>query len=165
MNHIVYFAYGSNMSQRRLRARVPSAEFLGIGILECHALAFHKISKKDGSGKCNIVKSDNAAVYGALFKISKAELSALDTYEGNGKGYERRTIKVQNHLGQSVDAWTYVATNINPSLRPYPWYKRHVLEGAREINLPKEYLRLIETTEVMVDPDIERVSRELAIYN
>ena len=56
MNQIVYFAYGSNMSQRRLQARVPSATFLGIGILLGHALAFHKISKKDGSGKCDIVK-------------------------------------------------------------------------------------------------------------
>lgn len=161
MNRIVYFAYGSNMSQRRLQARVPSAEFLGIGILDSHALAFHKVSKKDGSGKCDIVNSENGTVYGALFKISETELPDLDDYEGNGKGYERRIVKAQDHSGQHVEAWTYVTTNIDPSFRPYTWYKRHVLEGAREAELPMEYLRLIEAKE---DPDTERASRELAIY-
>jgi gamma-glutamylcyclotransferase (GGCT)/AIG2-like uncharacterized protein YtfP len=165
MNRTVYFAYGSNMSQRRFQARVPSAEFLGLGTLANHALTFHKLSTKDGSGKCGIVPSAHATVYGALFKIAAAELPALDAHEGIGKGYERRTVRVQDSSGKYVEAWTYVATQINPGLRPFAWYKRHVLEGAREAKLPLGYLRLIEATEAIEDPDAERRSRELAIYD
>jgi len=36
-----YFAYGSNMSLLRLRARVPSAERIGMFTLVEHALRFH----------------------------------------------------------------------------------------------------------------------------
>lgn len=164
MSPIIYFAYGSNMSQRRLRARVPSAEFLGVGVLGSHALAFHKISTKDGSGKCDIVESENETVYGALFEIAEAELPDLDAYEGIGQGYERQTVEVEDSLGQYVEASTYVATSIDPSLRPYTWYKRHVLEGAREARLPLTYLRRIEEAEATEDPNTERASRELAIY-
>ncbi len=46
-----YFAYGSNMSLARLKGRVPSAKRLGMFCLRNHQLAFHKISKKDGSAK------------------------------------------------------------------------------------------------------------------
>jgi hypothetical protein len=47
-----YFAYGSNMSLRRLRTRVPSAVKLGNATLFGHQLKFHKRSQ-DGSAKCD----------------------------------------------------------------------------------------------------------------
>src|SRR5699024_11701520 len=99
MSDAVYFAYGSNMSRRRLQARVPSARVLGTGILANHALAFHKFSGRDGSGKCDIVASDNATVYGVLFCIPAAELSVLDAYEGNGHGYDRCMVKLHEDSG------------------------------------------------------------------
>ncbi len=46
------FSYGSNMSQRRLKARVPSARFIAVAELPAHRLRFHK-SAGDGSAKCN----------------------------------------------------------------------------------------------------------------
>ena len=58
----------------------------------------------------------------------------------------------------------YYATDIDPSLRPYHWYKRHVLIGARENNLPAEYIEHIEAIEAIDDPDKQRCSREIAIY-
>jgi hypothetical protein len=51
----LYFAYGSNMLTRRLTlpARAPSAVCAGTGYVECHRLAFDKVSR-DGSGKADI---------------------------------------------------------------------------------------------------------------
>lgn len=46
------FSYGSNMSQRRLKARVPSARFIAVAERPDHRLRFHK-SAGDGSAKCN----------------------------------------------------------------------------------------------------------------
>ena len=42
MDTFLYFAYGSNMSERRLRKRVPSAKVVGTGILKNHCLTFQK---------------------------------------------------------------------------------------------------------------------------
>ena len=55
---ILYFAYGSNMSSRRLKNRVESANVISTGILEKYKLKFHKISE-DGSGKCDAFFTDN----------------------------------------------------------------------------------------------------------
>lgn len=164
MSDVVYFAYGSNMSRRRLQARVPSAQVLGMGVLAGHALAFHKFSERDGSGKCDIVASVNETVYGVLFRIPAAELPVLDAHEGNGHGYDRRVITLQNESGCAVEAWVYVATQIDPHTRAYRWYKHHVLEGAREAGLPAAYLQHIEAVATVADPDTDRASRELAIY-
>ena len=54
-----YFAYGSNMSSRRLRERMPGARAESRAILPCHRLAWHKIGK-DGSGKCDIVADQDS---------------------------------------------------------------------------------------------------------
>ena len=53
--HMYYFSYGSNMSIRRFRLRVPSAACIGSGILKGHELRFHKVSSRDGSAKCDVV--------------------------------------------------------------------------------------------------------------
>jgi gamma-glutamylcyclotransferase len=164
MNSVCYFAYGSNMLRRRLQARVQSVDFCGVAVLSGYALAFHKVSK-DGSGKCDVISSTGGSVYGALFKVNEADLLKLDEYEGNGKGYERRAVQVHELSGGIVDAHAYMATNIDPTLRPYTWYKRHVLEGAQDVGLPDAYLQIIRSAEAIEDPDIRRAARELAIYN
>ena len=135
-----------------------------MGVLRGHALAFHKVGYRDGSGKCDIVASENRTVYGALFMLAEAELPALDVHEGVGEGYERRATRILNERGHPIDAWTYVATRTDPSLRPYTWYKRHVLEGAREARLPLAYLHMIELTAAIEDPDAERARGELSLY-
>ena len=74
MDTFLYFAYGSNMSERRLRVekRAPSAKVIGTGVLNNHCLTFHKRSE-DRSGKCTIECSESDKVYGVLFKINKDE--------------------------------------------------------------------------------------------
>ena len=32
----------------------------------------------------------------------------------------------------------------NPRLKPYTWYKKHVLVGAKEARLPPVYIKIIE---------------------
>ena len=51
----LYFAYGSNMSSRRLtaRGRAPSATRLTVGYVPGRRLTFDKFSTRDQSGKCD----------------------------------------------------------------------------------------------------------------
>lgn len=162
----LYFAYGSNMVVERLRARVASARLVGSAVLAGHALRFHKPGSNDGSAKCDAAHTGNAAdsVLGALYSIATIDMALLDQFEGRGNGYERKTIVVVCARGEAVDAQTYVATRIEPGLRPLDWYKEHVLRGARALALPGAYIAMIEAVAADVDADAERRARELGIY-
>lgn len=159
----VNFAYGSNMSSCRLRARTPSAMPVGIGQLAGHRLMWHKIGR-DGSAKCDIHETGRAGdiVWGVLFEIASAERPLLDQAEGLGNGYEHKGVQVLTP-GGSVAAGAYFATHIDAALRPFDWYWALVLAGAREHRLPGHYLSGLETVLTMPDPDAGRRERNLAL--
>lgn len=161
-----YFSYGSNMSIKRLLERVPSAKKVDVGTLEMHELKFHKISKNDGSAKCDACETGNPkhVLYGVVFDISEEEKHELDKKEGLGYGYEQKDVKILLNNGATIDAFTYYATNISPKLKPLDWYKEHVLRGAKENKLPIEYIRSIEIIDHVEDSDTERYNSELSIY-
>ena len=175
MNTILYFAYGSNMSERRLRKRVPSAKVIGTGFLENYRLTFNKCSKKDKSGKCTIEPCKSDRVFGVLFEINKDEKRKLDKVEGacgNG-GYEKATHKIEIWEYKCSEAkcdktvccaTTYQATNPCQDLKPYTWYKQHVLVGAIEQGLPPTYINRLIGFDAKKDCNEEREACELSIY-
>ena len=134
---MLYFSYGSNMSIKRLRRRTPSAEFVTVSFLANHQLSFHKAGK-DGSAKCDALKTNNDEdfVIGVVFNISESEKCDLDRYEGLGNGYDEKIVTLLSSEGHSMEAVTYYATNIDSGLKPYHWYKEHVIRGAKENKLP-----------------------------
>ncbi|RTR39686.1 gamma-glutamylcyclotransferase [Shewanella canadensis] len=161
-----YFAYSSNMSLLRLRQRVPSVEKVGVFVLKAHELRFHKIGK-DGSGKCDAFRTNNIddVVIGAIFEINEDEKEALDRAEGLGYGYGEKTVNVQNDAGDIFEVFTYCATKTDSSLQPFSWYLNHVVIGAKETNVPTQYLAVIESIECIEDPDKNRDSEQRAIYH
>lgn len=164
MTTLKYYAYGSNMFCKRFKDRISSAKVIGIGILHNHRLAFHKISE-DGSGKCDVVPSESDTVYGIVFEINKKQKTKLDRLEGLGKGYAEKTVVVElMESGETICAVTYYATNIDPKLKPYTWYKKHVLTGATEAKLPPDYITDIKNVQTDKDPDKKREAKELRIY-
>ncbi|AFQ52201.1 gamma-glutamylcyclotransferase family protein [Burkholderia cepacia] len=164
-NEFLYFAYGSNMSAERLAARTPSARVVATGFLPGYRLVFDKISRKDGSGKCDCEKTDarDDRVHGVLYAIEVTDRHALDKAEGAGTGYDPCEVDVETENGV-LKAVTYIATNKQPGLLPYHWYKRHVLTGARQAHLPAEYIAGLEQVESVEDPDSARAARESRIY-
>jgi len=163
--NLLYFAYGSNMSSKRLMARTPSAKFVAIAQLAQHELKFHKLSK-DGSGKCDIAKTDDQHkfVIGVLYSIDENEKLILDRYEGLGQGYEQKLVEVMTPDGQSFRATSYYAAHIEANLKPYHWYKEHVLRGAKENQLSSDYIKVIESIQSIADPDGKREKKELETY-
>ncbi|NVJ49746.1 MAG: gamma-glutamylcyclotransferase [Gammaproteobacteria bacterium] len=162
-----YFAYGSNMSIARLKARVKSAVSHGCYVLKKHDLKFHKRSK-DGSSKCDAFFTSNQEdkVYGILFEIDPAHKPLLDKAEGLGFGYSEKQVKVQSNDGARILAVTYYATDLVDDLEPYTWYTEHCLIGAREGNVPQEYIeQKIASIQAVEDPDKQRDIGERSIYN
>ena len=162
---VIHFAYGSNMSVRRLQDRVSSARLLGMGWLPDHRLAFHKRSK-DGSGKCDVVPSDTCTVYGVLFQIDSTQETTLDHCEGLNSGYRKKEVRVRVSEERCMLAYLYYADNasVDPALKPYSWYLKHVSTGAEEASLPETYIERIRTTESIEDQDEDRKRRELSLY-
>lgn len=160
-----YFAYGSNMSARRLQQRIP-AEPLGVGTLSGFRLCFSKPSEADGSTKCDIKETANPddVVYGVVYRINREDKPTLDEFEGLGYGYDAHTVTIE-FRGKPLEVYTYKALNHDPLLKPFAWYKRHVLEGAMENNLPAAYINAIKEVKAVADSNAERRTRELSIYD
>jgi gamma-glutamylcyclotransferase len=139
---------------------------VGVGTLTGHSLRFHKISRLDGSAKCDVKETGKPddIIYGVVFVIDVVEKPVLDQIEGLGLGYEQKQVRVEMHDGKRLSAFTYYATLTDASLKPFDWYKAHVVIGAREHDLPAEYIRHIEAIPSVADTDIERQRTELAIY-
>jgi hypothetical protein len=162
---MLYFSYGSNMSIARLLDRVPSAKPIVTATLPGHELRFHKKSI-DGSAKCDAFETGdpNHKVLGVVFEIDRAEKPILDGKEGLGFGYEEKQVSLIQTCGQEICAYTYYATDIVTGLKPYQWYKHHVLTGARENRLPEFYVERIRDIESIADQNQARHQREMAIY-
>jgi len=150
MIQLYYFAYGSNMSVRRLQARTTTAR------LAAHRLQFRKRGH-DGSAKCDIEHTCQSRdyVFGIVYSLAPGEKAILDQIEGLGRGYEIKHIRALSEEDKFIQAFAYYATDIDDRLMPYHWYKSHVISGARENCLPRDYISTIEQF---------RHRRELSIY-
>ena len=162
---MLYFSYGSNMSSARLLARVPSARIYSTAILVAHDLRFHKKSK-DGSGKCDAFHTGNPRdqINGVVFEIDVTGKRVLDRLEGLGIGYDEKEVALMAGDGQAFRALTYYDTIIDETLKPYHWYKHHVLAGALENGLPEVYVNSIRAVETIADPNQQRHELEMGIY-
>ena len=93
----LYYAYGSNMSTRRLLSRVPDARTLGRARLAGMRLVCNKPGR-DGSGKANLVEDAGAHVWGVLYDIHVDHWALLDRHE---PGYARETARVETDDGRA----------------------------------------------------------------
>ncbi len=157
-----YFAYGSNMLERRLKhgSRVPSAEFISIGEVRDRVLRFHKLGK-DGSAKCDAPVEAGGVVYGVLFDVPKVSLDRLDAVEDVPRGgYHRTTLQVRIGDGAVVAAFTYNATPefVREGLLPFDWYKALIVAGAIEHGLPQRYVDDVRGRPARPDPVASRTA-------
>ena len=155
-----YFAYGSNMCTGRLQERVPSARPLFVACLAGHKLKFQKLSRKDCSAKADAEQTGDAAdgVWGVVFQLDESEKVDLDAAEGLNRGYEEKEITLTDGHDQAHAAVMYFASESfkRPDLRPYSWYVRFVVEGAKQHGLPPDYIVVLEQTPSTEDLDRAR---------
>lgn len=154
------------MSLMRLRQRTPTARKVSVAALDGYCLRFRKVSQRDGSAKCDAQQTGlpQDRVWGVVYRIAEAERGALDRAEGLGVGYRRAWVDVRLEGGELCQTFLYLATLVDDRLRPFTWYKQHVLVGAWENQLPEAYIRRIETAIACEDEDRQRHQREMAIH-
>jgi gamma-glutamylcyclotransferase (GGCT)/AIG2-like uncharacterized protein YtfP len=150
------FAYGSNMCSGRFRAYGVSPEGEGrAALLPSYRLVFNKRSQ-DGSGKANAEPHEVSHVWGVVYAIPDEDLEKLD--HGEGAGYNRVRMPVRISEADITEAWVYMASrpSSDSALRPYTWYKRFLVEGAREHLPPHEYIAELLRIEAIQDTNEQR---------
>lgn len=159
---LFYFAYGSNLMGARLRARVGSARLESTAALAGFRLAFNKRGA-DGSAKCNIMPGEASdVVHGVMWRIDARDKSALDAVEGPAYYCWWHNLPA---AGTRYPVFTYIA---RPGMtaddwRPYDWYRAFVIAGAREHDLPRDYLDALHAVPGIPDPDADRAERNRLI--
>jgi hypothetical protein len=155
MRYVRYLAYGSNLHPPRIRQRIADLKIVETVALPGWSLRFHKIGR-DGSGKCNLIQSDDGLAYGAVYEIEIQGKTTLDRIEGLGRGYEEQRL-ILDDVGT---VYFYRATDdhIDDALKPYDWYKAFVLAGLRHHGMPADYIRTIEVVPAVADQDADRAS-------
>lgn len=141
------FCYGSNMNTERITERCSSSRFISRAKVNGYKLVFNKKSK-DKSGKANLIYTgDKSLVWGVIFDISEDQKPLLDKAEGLGRGYDEYKLIVINDLEQEIECVCYIATDekyLDNNLKPYDWYKEYCLIGAKQHNLPEEWILVLE---------------------
>ncbi len=148
MHRDLYFAYGSNMTSARLRARIPSARSVGAARIDGRRLVCNKRGR-DGSGKANLCASPGSEAWGVVYEVDAADWPELDR---NEPGYERVSAEVVTAGGERLSVQVYLATSLTDDPVPYDWYRELVVAGAREHGLPAAYVREISELPSRRDP-------------
>jgi len=148
-----YFAYGSNLDrvtfieQRRmnpLQQRVCR--------LAGYRITFDLPVGPGERGVANLQPADGESVWGVAFQLSQDDGRRLDQSEGVDFGADdRHAVRPVDRSGQAVEAFTYVSRHSAPGRKPSPRYIGLILRGARENQLPIEYVRELEALELAVD--------------
>ena len=132
-----YFAYGSNMNPLRMAARgIETIERIP-AYLPRFKLCFNKrANNKQGVAYANIRRCEQSRVYGALYRLARAEdIQLLDPFEGTPVRYGREVFELFTDSGaeqSAIAAWAYTANTpwLDENLLPEAAYIQHLLAGA-----------------------------------
>ncbi len=154
---MLYFAYGSNLDPRQMRARCPTSTFVHRAVLRAHALAFTRWSPRRGCGVADVVPDPDAHVWGSVYALDEADVARLDACEvyvpgRAANGYERVSARVfvDGEAASPVDVMTYRVCERSPvPLTPSASYMEHLVSGAQHWGLPPGYVDALRAVEVL----------------
>lgn len=126
-----YFAYGSNMNEARVTARIGDTQRVLAGVLRDYGLRFNKASKVPGIAHANVVSVLGECVEGALFELSHPQqIHDMDPFEGYPHEYGRELLPIHTSEGV-MEAWVYIGAQnrLAEMLKPAREYLEHLLAG------------------------------------
>ena len=136
-SQVCYFAYGSNMHPRAMRAVCPNAKALGVALLNGRRLVFR--------GAISSVVDPNAYLEGVLWSLNGDEVHNLDAWERCPEIYLREEVTVAVcPPSPRAPAFIYVmrAKEAREGLgAPGAAYLALVLEAARIWGIPEQNIR------------------------
>lgn len=147
---MLYFTYGSFMDIDNLRKHTPSAEFVCKALIPNWEVQFNYYSKNYMGGCTGIEPALNKLVRGAVYEIPPDEMEHLDTVEGVPNGtYYRHPLMVVSEAGEPMLAHVYRTTNPRGPFKPTKRYLKYMVDGAKALGLPQEYVAWFEEQETI----------------
>ena len=150
MAHFLYhFSYASNLKRQWLLGNCPSAVFVCIAKLDGYRISFCGYSESWKGAKATIIRSPGDAVWGAVWKLSPDHVTSIDSEEGVHLGvYNKLALTVTKKGGdEKFECITYARPEDVPQGAPSPQYLQTILEGARECDLPQDYIEELSKVE------------------
>lgn len=131
----IYFSYGANMDPVHMAESCPGAECLGPATLHHHAFGI-------AVGGFGTVRPDpDNSVPGVLWRLTDADLAALDRFEGVAEDfYRRHHLSVHRQGWANIDAIVYLPVDDRPG-RPNPGYLERIIEVGEAGRFTEHYLR------------------------
>ncbi|KAL1130381.1 hypothetical protein AAG570_013319 [Ranatra chinensis] len=144
----LYFAYGSNLSSKRIHINNPTATRKCIGMLKGFRLDFNNWSKRWGGHCATIVPDLNEDVWGAVWEINSCNMPDLDRQEGVERNiYKVLDVTVKTDTNEELLCRSYQLCSLPDNRIPFEQrlpskiYLGTILQGANECGLPEHYIK------------------------
>lgn len=147
----LYFAYGSNLSLAQIALRCPGFKAKGTAVLSNHRVVCNKKGDNGLDYYAGIVCSPGDEVLGALYQLTKEDITSLDLSEGckdGGRHYVRNAKDFfvrDRETGQIINAFTYFVVDPVASKKPTLGYATKIFQGCRDHGLPEKYVKTLRT--------------------
>ena len=136
MQNPLYFAYGSNLLESRLKQRVGIVRKIGTITLKNYELTFG-VPGPFGSF-ANIKEKEGSNVQGVLYSLTQYQQRELDGYEGWPRQYKKFYFTTADNL----ICYAYIYEGTEQQLPPPLSYINIIIKGARENKL-KETVKFL----------------------
>jgi gamma-glutamylcyclotransferase (GGCT)/AIG2-like uncharacterized protein YtfP len=147
---MLYLTYGSFMDINNLKKYAPSARFVYKAMIPNWEVQFNYYSRNYGGGVTGIEPALNKLVRGAVYEIPPEEMEQLDIIEGVPQGtYYRHPIMVVSEEGKPMIAHVYRTTNPRGPFKPTKKYLGYMIDGAKQLGFPREYIAELEAVETV----------------
>jgi len=103
-------------------------------------------------GVANVGPRPGEVVWGAAYRLARAEANRLDRTEGVHRGFYRRlAVELRAFDGERLPAFTYASPRGVVGRKPSRRYLGLILAGARLHGLPEDYVARLRALPLAVD--------------
>jgi gamma-glutamylcyclotransferase len=127
-----YFAYGANLSKKRMANIAPGSKPKFSAALPNHKLIFTGYSRTSKGGTASIKPIRGQRVSGAIYEVTDADLRKLDRDEEYPAITNRLNIIVWTDANDYVEAITYIKKEQSTETKPSADYLNIIREGYRD---------------------------------
>lgn len=128
-NTVLYFAYASNLSKKRMQGHCPGSKPRFTAVLPNFKLVFTGWSREWHGGKASLKSFRGEKVQGAVYDVPAECFRQLDKYE---VGYTRINVTVFDEDNQPHQAVTYIKSGQLEESLPSKEYAAIIKQGYQD---------------------------------
>lgn len=137
---LLYFCYGADMLESRIRSRCASPNVVAVARLADHRLGFYGYSPVWDGGLETVEPAPGREVWGVVYALGVTDADSLDTWQGvrlNGTGsYFHYPAEVTDDQGTAYEVLVYKKDLLGEPTRPSRPYLDVIVAAARQRGLP-----------------------------